>query len=577
MIIADARGKNLFKEFADNRIPKTDADGRFEIPGRVPGMLTVFSLDWQLQTVRIERPLKEPIKIAMRKGKRVEFRAVDPQGRPIAGIRIYPERPHRQFVYDVRDRANNSVLDFLGHRNLIQNRSDANGLFVWENAPDEALAYQIIGSEVLSQPGGEYGPEGSPHTLVFRPTVPVAATVVDSGTGEPIAKYEIIQGAHFKSNRPGMWSWYSHTPVKGGEIQAGRFSDRLLTLDRVIRYRVQAEGYRPEVSVTLDAASLPNEPVVLEFRLQKQAEYVGTLFTPDGMPAGGAEIYMKVADRARNGRLVEELSSIRIVDGNVDPQSVTSSMRAAADGEFHLDPGNDPFNCFISHESGYAMLRDTDLFAQRQHTLTPWAAIRGKLFLKGEPAPNVSVSGRQMDLVQASWTKVTDAIGNYEFNRCIAGRIDERITYFKSPRYVQNVVLDLAADRTVVQRLGVEGADLVGDLRLPSGWEVDRDKSYARLAQEEEQPPAPDGKPRISGTQQILQSVHDRVPEADNSFRFFNLLPVKHKLNFSLSLQGPNGSEGTWSKSIQITPEMFVGKNSRSPVDLGEIAVTPEK
>src|SRR5690349_8157890 len=62
MIIWDARGKNLFKEYSDNRIPKTDAEGRFELSG---GELTVFSLDWQLQSVRVRQPLKQPLKIVM--------------------------------------------------------------------------------------------------------------------------------------------------------------------------------------------------------------------------------------------------------------------------------------------------------------------------------------------------------------------------------------------------------------------------------------------------------------------------------------------------------------------------------
>jgi hypothetical protein len=368
MVIPVARGRNLFREYNDNRIPKTDADGRFELPGGAPTVLAVFSLDWQLQSVRVQHPLKEPLKIVMRKGKRVEVRTVDPQGRPIAGIHFYPERPNPEFFQDARDKPYYEVLDFLGHRHLIRNRSDENGLFVWENAPGEALRYQIVGSDVLSQPGGRYGPEGSPYTLVFRQTISVNATVVDAATGDPIAKYEIIQGMHFKSNRPGVWSWHPHKPGRKGEVKAGGFSDRLLTLDRLYRYRIQAEGYRPALSTILDAASLPDDPVALEFRLQKQSDYEGTLLTPDGVPAGGAEVHVKAG--------LMELSLMRVVDGNVDVESVTSSMTAAPDGKFGLAPSKQPFICFISHESGYAELMDVDLLAHAEHRLVPWATSR---------------------------------------------------------------------------------------------------------------------------------------------------------------------------------------------------------
>src|SRR5262245_33193840 len=458
MLIRDARQRNLFKDYGGNRIPKTDAEGKFEVPGEAPAVLTVFAPDWQLQSVRVQPPLKEPLKIVMRKGKRVEFRAVDLQGRPIPGISFFPERPRREFFDLMQDQPYYDVLSFLSHRYLIHNRSDANGLSVWENAPDEALAYQIIGPHVLSQPGGEYGPEGSPYTLVFRPTIPVNATVVDAATGEPIAKYEVVQGMHFKSNPPGIWDWSSHTPGKD-EAQADRFFVRLLTLDRIIRYRVEAEGYRPALSASLDAASLPDAPVTLEFRLQKQAEYEGTLLAPDGTPAGGAEVYFKAGDRDRN-RMLTELSGIRVVNGTVDPKSVTTSMNVAPDGKLRLDPAQDPFICFISHASGYAALMDADLLACPEHTLIPWAAIRGRLFLKGEPAANVPVSGVQTDLVRQNWTAITNAAGEFEFTRCFAGRFDERIEYARFPRYLQSLELDLAPGRTVVQRLGAEGADL---------------------------------------------------------------------------------------------------------------------
>ncbi len=84
-------------------------------------------------------------------------------------------------------------------------------------------------------------------------------------------------------------------------------------------------------------------------------------------------------------------------------------------------------------------------------------------------------------------------------------------------------------------------------------------------------------KPSPSGTQRILRSVHERVPDSNNSFEFFNLLPVEQELTISLSLLGPDDSEKSWSQAIPITPEMFVGKRRRTAIDLGEIQVIPEK
>jgi hypothetical protein len=91
------------------------------------------------------------------------------------------------------------------------------------------------------------------------------------------------------------------------------------------------------------------------------------------------------------------------------------------------------------------------------------------------------------------------------------------------------------------------------------------DRSHLRLAQLKEQPAAREGKPRLSGTQQILQSRHQRAPEADGSFQFFNLVPVEPELSISLVLRSSDGSEEDWSKALRI------------PIELGKLPVDPQE
>ena len=424
--------RNLYRDSGAR--PKTDAAGSFSITAVSPGnhVLVVFSLDWALKPVAFSVPLKEPLKIVMQKGKRVEFRTVDTQGKPIAGIRFYPQAPRDAAFEGDGQIGYFRVLDFLGQRTLIGNISDKQGIFRWENAPDERLGYQIIARDVLSQPGGEYGPVGSPHTLVFRKRIPVHAKVVDAASGEPIESYQIIEGTHFKVNPPELWTWSLRRP---SAAKPGGFDDSLKTLDRLIRYRIQAEGYRPAVSKPFDAQNLPGDPISIEFRLKKDAGYSAVVQTPGGQPAADAKVYTVVKRRG-------EYSSFQVVAGVANPSAAATVTITDVDGEMRIAPSSDSFLCFISHESGYAELIDVDLFKQSKISLVPWGKIDGVLMVRGKPAANIKVDLNQrepfainseMPGISYSDQATTDREGRYRFDRCVAGQWTENIQYDAAP------------------------------------------------------------------------------------------------------------------------------------------------
>lgn len=142
--------------------------------------------------------------------------------------------------------------------------------------------------------------------------------------------------------------------------------------------------------------------------------------------------------------------------------------------------------------------------------------------------------------------------------------------------YQQTLQLELNPGQSVVQRIGAEGADLTGRVQLPQNLEWDFDRSYVSVVQRKELPPAADGKLRLSGTQRVLRSVHQLKLSPDGSFRIYNLLPVEQELTVSLSPVGDKG-RGAYSKVIPITLEMFEGKSTRAPIDLGDIQVDAPK
>jgi beta-lactamase regulating signal transducer with metallopeptidase domain/uncharacterized GH25 family protein len=565
------RGRNFYRDYRRN-IPLTDASGSFSITAVPPGnhLVTFFSLDWALKSVKFSVPLKEPLKIVMQKGKRVEFRTVDEQGKPISGVRFHPQPPLNS-RYD----GDAQVLDFLGNRDLIKNRSDSRGIFVWENAPSEPLGYQIASARVLMQPQGDYGPAGSPHTLIFRDRIPVHAKVVDAATGELIKSYRIYEGTHFKVNQPGLWSWNLQSPSRA---KPGGFDDSLKGQERLIRYRIQADGYRLSISDVLDAQKLPDKPVLIEFRLQKDNGYSAAVRSPDGQPAAGAKVYTAVKRRG-------DYRSREVLAGVANQATAATVTTADVEGAMRIAPSSDPFLCFISHESGYAELMDVDLFQNSKITLVPWGKIDGVLWREGKPAANIAVQLRKDDVfaidselpgVSYSARGKTDAAGKYSFDRCVAGQWNETIVYEPARAqaafgYQTILTVDIAPGQTLSQHFGTEGADLHGRVSVPKGVAIDWDKSRAFLTYWEQRTP-PDPATKLPKAFREIARRRDLLTlSKDGSFRFINLEPAEYDLAFALVVPGDNSNRPTYSKKITITREMFLRKTPTNPIDLGEV------
>lgn len=474
-------------------------------------------------------------------------------------------------------------MRFLGGRELLKNRSDENGVFVWENAPEEALGYQFYGAHVLSLPNvTNYGPKSSPHTLVFRNRIRVRGRVVDAETGEPIPSFKLYHGYHHKGNPREFWQWSLESRPRAANAEPAEFSAELADEHALIQYRVQAEGYVPRVSELLDAAILPDEPLELEFRLRKDAGYSGVLFTPDRKPAAGAKIFTRVQ---RNG----EHHSFTISDGaTVEVKDTTVTVTNEA-GEFQLPHQAGPYLCFIAHEAGYAELLDVDLRSQAEITLTQWGIIEGEILIGGRPAAHVPIqafhgSGYRQEAIPTPefYESVrTDAAGRFRLNHCVAGAWDVRAKVDKTGTRGQDwndarqsVELNLKPGQSFLLRLGAEGADLVGQIRLPervAGTEVDWDQSWVDVSQQEtpaehdDEPPEP---------KHIPSRQHWLRPRDDGSFRVYSLFPARYDLRVWLRLKG-RAQHYVYTTKLTIRAEEFVGKTFADPIDVGEIMLKP--
>jgi hypothetical protein len=561
-------------------IPRTDAAGLFHLLGVLPGnhVLGIFSPNWDIKMVSVSLPpagTATPWKFTLKKGKRVEFRTRNPKGEPISGIKFFAGLTRGKLP--TGDVNFNYVLQYLMDQNFIPAKSDQHGVFVWQNAPDEPLEYQFTSPKVLSLPPGDFGPVGSPHTLVFRDSIPITAKVVDAETGRPILSYKVYRGIHIKRNRPETWNWHVHGSSK---VQPGRFVDSLMSLSRLVQYRIEAHGYRPALSDVFDAEKLPDAPISIEFRLEKEGDYAGRIVRPDGKPAEEAKVYAQSRRRGAQKWLA-------VVNGAVDESKMAAVAVADVEGLVRLPPLDGPYVCFISHDSGYAQMLDTDLSHKSEIRLTPWAKVEGELRIHGKPAAHISIGIHQRDFgdlhsempaVAQSKLLRTDAEGKYRFEHCVAGEWRESIVYDETGgplhvAYQQTLTVELVPGQTMQQRIGAEGTNFKGRVLLPKGADLSR--SSIHLVPRTEMLATAAGKSRPNQTARFeftRQMIHLKQ---DGSFQFFNVEPAEQKLIVSIPLLGEGPSRPDDSKEITITRAMFVGKTPQNSIDLGEITLKP--
>lgn len=595
-VTVDVTGRDLdwYQHYARGVVIKTNEAGEFRLPRPPHGeqQLTVERPGSSIQRFDVTVPLSEPLTVTLAepKGRRMEFRMVDTEGKPIPDIDIAPHMPHAR----------------------VRGNTDADGRWVWADAPDGVVHYGISSNEYLCYPQDtDYGPGDSPVTVTLRRKLPVIGKVVDAETGEAIPEFRIYKGTHFRSNPPGMWDWWMETtqsmrPVKGSwaegkvdgkpgtTMQSGRFGQRLHALDRLIRYRVQADGYLPAVSVVLDAAVLPDEPVQLEFRLKKYSGIVGQVRTPDGEVAAGAQIVTLVR-RGNDGN-----GYLSVHNGVVNERSMKSAtvvVKSGDEGRFELPVHNDPFVCLITHETGYLEIADRELGTAPELTLLPWKTVTGEVNVQGLPATSVDLhlhssfdplsleSGAEVPGVLFSLRATTDANGEYRAAHGNPGKWDVRVSYpapvgyetpdvsgWPRPSPWRSSSLQVEIEREGATRLDVgrEGVDIVGRVIVPEG--VAPDWLYSGVHFRRDRQGDPQGR--------WWRELHQARMSDDGTFWCHNVPVGDYEGQAILGEAddrvwdiGNTSRKRGYEATIRLTADMFEGKSTTDPIDVGTIVL----
>lgn len=419
------------------------ADGRFSFQKSVPGVqyITVYKEGWAPAMKRVVlRPETAPTEIVLAPGKTISGRVVNTDGDPVAGARVA--------VYMWRDR---DLLDWSA-------RTDAEGHFRWESAPNEAVHFEVRKLGYMPENDVYLAPGPEEQTVTIAPVLRVSGRVTDATTGAPIPAFRVVEGAGTSDHGPDQW-WSSSAVEGSGGLYVYEIQSDFPKRAHFIRF--EADGYVPTLSRALKR---DEGAATINVQMTPAELWEGVVLCPDGAPAAGAEIMA-----------ASLLRSVSIQDGHFSQELRVPPLVTNAGGRFTVARDGDPWKLVILHEQGFAMVSHNEMSPQIR--LQPWARVEGEVRAGGQTVPDDRVylwdEERRDDAepyVYKRHDTRTDTDGRFRFERVIPGakELGRTVkTVRNDSEWSHTTYIEVAPGETRHVTLGGEGPKVAGRLVLP--------------------------------------------------------------------------------------------------------------
>jgi hypothetical protein len=506
-----------------------------------------------------------PVDFQMKPGNVLRVRVLDADGKPVSRARVFFQAWRGQVDYFEFDH--------------VQATTDANGRWVWTEAPADQVEADISPPNGMSMPRRVMIARDEEYVFTIAGPLVIAGKVVDAETSEPVAKFQAIPGTQFSEPY-----WFRDDAIDG---RVGTY--RVIPTRGYETYlvRIEAPGYLPAVSRAIRS---DEGEIAIDFALKKGQDLSAVVLTPDGQPAAGARA--AIAPPGQNVAL--DNGMIR------DNANVTARTETDEAGRFRMLPQEGVFHLTVTHPSGFARLRSEEGSVPAEIKLTPWARVEGTfrvgarpvagvtLDLQVTPEPLANEPGRQ-GLFYASYQATTDAAGRFEFDRVLPGRgrvgrrlirmVDEGATEVTSSKR-ETVMTTPGA--TLQVELGGRGRPVVGQLIPPKDQEGQVVWSFASIGLNPFTPVAPPADPNDPASMQLRMAWQQNIEQIRNSpsfqascdktgaFRIDDVPPGDYQLRVN-SYEKPGGQLRNYS----VTVPAFEGDELEEPLDLGELQLEP--
>ncbi len=427
---------------------KSNAAGEFEFAQSKLGrmILTIVAKKFapDLKAIEVTAEMGS-ISIELKPGKTIRLRTVDSDGNPLSGVWVVADT-------------------WRGHRSLadagIPKKSNEDGVFVWKNAPDDEVAFDMLATGFLDKRQHKVAASDKEQIVKFIRPLKVVGKVIDAKTKLPLGEFEVIQGIKFDQRDQILWERESGKLGSAGAFESSFDFPRPGHL-----LRIEAKGYAPAVSRVMQS---DEGNVSLDFELEPSAPLEGIVTTDDGKPAVGTQVVI-----ALPGQYVQ-ISNGRLADVEDQLMATTNEQ-----GRFELPSQSDAFKLLFLHSSGASMIAGEDFTSGQSVELQPWSTISGQVRIGSEPAAETAVVLHHIDSTpydqprfQIQGRALTDTDGRFVLNRVLPGESYsvQRVISVKpqGERFTHNVRVTTEPGRKHEISIGGDGRPVIGRVVIPN-------------------------------------------------------------------------------------------------------------
>ncbi|NOZ41058.1 MAG: hypothetical protein GXP24_12660 [Planctomycetes bacterium] len=558
----------------------TDEEGNFRLNNVSPsnGLLTVAAEGWspQFRTIQIQREMPS-IDFQLQPGKSIRILVTDPDGEPLGGAGV-------------------AVENWRGKQTLPQElyrgETDADGIWQSESMPADEVVFSVFVRGHMSSRNNKLVASNQPHTIVLPWPLIVSGKVVEAESGLPLEKFDVVQGIDWGNrNQQIHWERYNTKPGANGKYRME------FTEPRAGHYvRIEAEGYRPEVSRVIRD---DEGEVTVNFKLEEGSGPSGIIRTPDGQLAEGVELLVATPEE-----------QVAVYNGHAQQHEGRPTTKTDEQGRYQLpffETNNIKVVC--RHETGYAQLSGKQLEATPNITLHAWAAVEGTVQVGDQPLANESVQlyfnqryEQGAPQVHWSYTAKTDSEGKFKFER-VQGReaiVGRNVRFgdmgqggFMSS-HSHTVPVPLIPGQVAKVQIGGTGWSIKGQILIPKNyganvsWNMGSVQIYEQnvsvntggFFQALGRAIAGGGRPNTSQKPTFRRSYASAI-DAEGGFAITDVLPGQYQMTIQLHA-APVSGRPNWQPigrlHQQITvPEAKDDEKDQNPHDLGEFTLKMTK
>lgn len=598
-----------YSKYSSDPKTKTDAAGKFVFQKCPPGEMVLsvkadgFAQD--LKIIQVGDGL-DKVEFVLDEGGTVIARFVDVDGKPVQGVRIE--------AIEWRKKTMDQPYDNI----RIVEHSDADGLAVILNAPDEEVIYSISKEGFADFRNMILNPSDKEQEVVLFKPGRLVGKVVDPETGEAIKEFRVIEGIQKSSPKHSFWksggvTWQNNS---GKKVTGGRY---VLPFNYHVdgyAVKIEADGYLPQVSPIFY-----NKGVTVQFDilLSRGEGPSGLVYDSDGKAVVNADVIIATKER-----------SIQIENNLVLSSSSIKRTLTDKEGAFNLPAVRDDYKIVVNHDDGVAIVTRDEFQKTNAIILEKWGRLEGVLYKGAELAVNNRVHLgndtrnsilRDIRVSYQQEVKSNDK-GEFVFEKVLPGKmtVSKIVELNKNSwTFANKTPVDVAAGKRSFVEVGGGGREITGRIILPAGislkglnpspgglrLKTKADKSdepmdlpemsfpedflvmsrKERNAWQAEWEQSEEGKAFLKKVQEmqlsyssILKNYPARL-EADGSFVIEDVLPGKYELTGLINDISLKGTEEYYRSNLcYIKHEVLVEEIKESddydkPLDLGDFKV----